>query len=298
MQITPNITRFRAYQLGAEGSSFSYFDGRSFTLIEGRLTETSEQSLQYELKMCGKRTIDSLHITSWDADHCNPKELLIILQKYSPSRVECPGYTPHTDTAKDSRSIIEAYKIATRRNGNEATLNYMTPEYTSTLEYATTFGYTNVLLHPHQTLYPNSNDNSTAMLFRGGSFTVLSLGDVEHPDIAKYIMNLQIVKNQTDVMILAHHGADNGFTSDKFLTEVKPKVAICSSNYDNKFEHPKPEIREILYSNAIPIFTTKTGDVIVRSIDPHAGKFMITNLICNNEEVSSHSLYDSRRILI
>ena len=42
-------TRFRAYQLCQAGSSFSYFDGQHFTLIEAIATEASKPSLQISL---------------------------------------------------------------------------------------------------------------------------------------------------------------------------------------------------------------------------------------------------------
>jgi hypothetical protein len=36
---TSKVTRFRAYQLGASGSSFSYFVDGHFTVLEARMTE-------------------------------------------------------------------------------------------------------------------------------------------------------------------------------------------------------------------------------------------------------------------
>jgi competence protein ComEC len=45
-------------------------------------------------------------------------------------------------------------------------------------------------------------------------------------------------------MILAHHGADNGFTSKSFLTHIDPALAICSSDHDNQYDRPREEIRE------------------------------------------------------
>lgn len=64
--LLPVVTRFRAYQLGTAGSSFSYFAGNHFTLIEAQIAEKSLPHLQAELKACGKKTIDTLHVTSWD----------------------------------------------------------------------------------------------------------------------------------------------------------------------------------------------------------------------------------------
>jgi competence protein ComEC len=95
------------------------------------------------------------------------------------------------------------------------------------------------------------------------------------------------MKKEVDILILAHHGADNGFTTSKFLRSVKPKFAICSSNYDNQYEHPKKEIRELLYEFNIPIFTTKTGDVIISSTGNHVGDYEIKNLISSNDKISS-----------
>jgi competence protein ComEC len=41
-------TRFRAYQLGSAGSSFSYFADGHFTLLEARLTDTSEANIGWK----------------------------------------------------------------------------------------------------------------------------------------------------------------------------------------------------------------------------------------------------------
>ena len=85
------ITRFRAYQLGQAGSSFSYYADGRFTLIEGIITDKNHQTLSDELKICGKKTIDTLHITSWDNDHCSKSALDWILENLTPKRIEYPG---------------------------------------------------------------------------------------------------------------------------------------------------------------------------------------------------------------
>jgi competence protein ComEC len=289
-------TRFRAYQLGNAGSSFSYCDGTTFFLIEARLTEISKRSLIKELSLFSKKHIDTLHITSWDNDHCNPNELIHILNDFRPSRIEFPGYEPSTDDGKESLRLIKKYEEVLKGNNHTITLAKVTPEYITNLcDAEDGFGYSNILYHPKK-LYENSNNNSLVMLFRCGSFSVLSLGDVEAPEIAEIIMNSKISKTQVDVMILAHHGADNGFTTDKFLKTIKPLMTVCSSNYDNQFEHPKQEIKDLLFQNNIRNFTTKTGDVIVKSTNQHKGDFCVVNLISDNEAFSSTYNYKSKRL--
>ena len=96
-------------------------------------------------------------------------------------------------------------------------------------------------------------------------------------------------------MILAHHGADNGCNTDDFVKKVDTKVAICSSNYDNMFDHPRQEIRDILYQNNIPLYTTKTGDVIIESIGDNKSKFRVYNLIGDSTKLSSHKDFTPKK---
>ena len=49
----PIVARFRAYQLGCAGSSFSYFADGRFTLIEARLNDTNAPSVAREMAICG-----------------------------------------------------------------------------------------------------------------------------------------------------------------------------------------------------------------------------------------------------
>ncbi len=96
-------------------------------------------------------------------------------------------------------------------------------------------------------------------------------------------------------MILAHHGADNGFTNKKFLERVEPKLAICSSNYANQYDHPTDEIRNLLHEQPIRLMTTKTGDIIVTSIGNHDGQCRAINLKAGSTEVSSTYDFKSKQ---
>ena len=79
-------------------------------------------------------------------------------------------------------------------------------------------------------------------------------------------------------MILAHHGADNGFTTKTFVRRLEPSIAICSADYANQYDHPRQEIRNLLHEEGIRLMTTKTGDVIIQSIGDHTGQYMAINL--------------------
>ncbi len=279
-------TRFRAFKLGNPGSSFSYFYENQFTLIEARLNECNKQSLKHELIECGKVNIDCLHITSWDNDHCNPGELESILTVFAPKVIEKPGYDPHTDSGEESEKIIRQYEQQRNSKGEKIAVRKVDPVYIKSLDPAEGYGYKEVFYWPKEIDKGRANDNSSVKLFRSGSFNVLSTGDVETHTIGLKFLG-EILKNELDILILPHHGSKNGCVQQRFLKEANPSLAICSSDYDNQHEHPSQEMKDLLFKHEIPYFTTKTGDVIVRSIGDHSGSFEVINLIKDSTETSS-----------
>lgn len=292
MTIKSKITRFRAYQLGNAGSSFSYFNGSVFTLIEARYNDANEESIKRELSACGKNEIHTLHITSWDMDHCSPSQLDKIISEFKPAKIEYPGYAPHTESGAESLKLITAYK---EKKSADAAIISITPEYISSLDIAENYGYRDTLHHPKYIDQTKSNNNSTIKHFRSGSFNVLSLGDVECNNISSGLRRQRTINQETDVMILAHHGADNGFTTSAFIKTVTPAIAIASADYANQFEHPKQEIRELLNKHNVRLFTTKTGDVVIYSTGSHTGQYRVENLKSGSTEVSSRHDFESRK---
>ena len=274
-------TRFRAYQLGEKGSSFSYSVDDHFTLIEGRYNEVNKANVLYEMQCAGVTRVSCLHITSWDEDHCKESELRDILKELMPLYIEYPGYEPDSDCGKACKKLIQNYCVR-----NMIKSKNVTPNYINGLTAGQIRQYNDILYNPTEN-HTSHNDNSIVKLFRQGRFTLLSLGDCESSEIAKAIEECSIASTEVDVMILAHHGADNGFTTEEFVNKINPRVAICSSNYDNQFEHPRQEVRNILYNHepTIPLYTTKTGDVVI--ICNEDNDVHVCNLISNSTRISS-----------
>lgn len=278
-------TIFRAYQLGEKGSSFSYSVDNYFTLIEGRYNEVNRANILSEMSRVGATRVSCLHITSWDEDHCKEAELKNILSELRPLRIEYPGYEPESDCGRACKKLIHNYCAK-----NAITALSVTPDYINSLDAGEAMQYTDILYNPKDNNALH-NDNSIVKLFRGGRFTLLSLGDCESKEIAQAIERGSIASSEVDVMILAHHGADNGFTTEQFVNAINPKVAVCSSNYDNQFEHPRQEVRNILYNHepTIPLYTTKTGDVIITCDEDNI--VHVYNLISDNSKISSRMTF-------
>ena len=166
---------------------------------------------------------------------------------------------------------------------------YRWPEYRETLAFKNTY------YNPRCIDENYGNNNSTVKHFRTGSFNLLSFGDVESHLISARLRRCSILRRETDVMILAHHGANNGFTNKKLLNHLEPSLTICSSNYDNQYEHPDAEIRKLLNDQNIRLMTTKTGDIIVKSIGDHDGMVRAINLKSGSTEVSSQFDFLSKK---
>ena len=248
---------------------------KNFTLIEARYNETNAPHIHWELDNLGIQYIDTLHITSWDKDHCNFDELCQILDELVPTNIEFPSEMPTTENGQKSLRAICEYV----RSRNWAHKYSITPSFVKGEEKLPLMGkdiFFNPVINGDK-----SNDNSVIKFFRVGSFQILSLGDCEAPEIAKLLIENKILQNEVDVMILAHHGADNGFTTKEFLEAIMPKVCVCSSDYGNKYDHPRDIIRQRCSTLGIPLFTTKRGDIIAQTIDPK--HFKVSNYVSNNE---------------
>jgi competence protein ComEC len=278
--------------LGTEGASYSVFVAGHFTLIEARATDKSSKSILEELACCGKKHIDTLHITSWDLDHCKLRGLEWILERLRPTRIEYPGYLPATEEAKACLQRIVAYERERLQEGTKITPVSITPGYISALGVGEKLLYNDIFYHP-RALYEKPNDNSTVKLFRRGSFNVVSMGDVEHDYIGAGLRRCPILCSETDVLILPHHGSERSVLSRKFLKEMKPQLGVCSNDVDDKFGHPDESIREMFQEAGIPLLCTKTGDVLVESIAPHGVRFQGWN--AHHDEIYKKGPYVAKK---
>jgi len=278
------VTYFRAFQLNSKGSLFSFWKNNVYALIEARLPKGGIDVLISDIYQFGKNRIDTLHITSWDTDHCNIDDLTQILNRLRPDKIEIPSYEPNSDTGKLCKSLITKYDyIHQRYVYNVKIFNKATID---SLPVAQAWGTGDVVYH---SLYnvDNHNDMSQIRLFRSNGFNVLSLGDCESEEITKYLMNSTFfIKNEVDILILPHHGSDHSMLTGEFLDFCKPSLAVCSSNYDNEHDHPHQPVRNLLSRRDIKLMTTKRGDVIVKQnyLTLQAEAF---NLISNNMDMEA-----------
>jgi competence protein ComEC len=284
-------TKFRAFQLSSPGSLFSYYKSNDYTLIEARLPKDGIEILRGDLNYHGKDRIDTLHITSWDDDHCDWDSLTQIMNQFRPNRIEIPGYEPKSDTGKACKKLIMQYDDIHQRYINNVTI--YNKETINNLTKATAWGTATIV---YSSLFDveNSNDMSQIRLFRSLGFNVLSLGDCESLEITKKLMfNGCLLENEVDIIILPHHGSENSMLTSEFLDFCKPILSVCSSNYDNEYSHPRQSVINLLTSKNVKSLTTKMGDIVV--IKKVNEDTKVYNYISNNGTLEGVYTFKTKR---
>ncbi len=125
-----------------------------------------------------------------------------------------------------------------------------------------------------QVLWPNRNEiinenslNNNSLVFKiiYNNFSILFTGDIE--EIAENkIVEIQKKELNSIILKVAHHGSKTSST-EKFIENVKPQIAIIGVGEKNKFGHPSDIIIERLESKKCKIYRTDINGEIEFNID-------------------------------
>lgn len=111
-------------------------------------------------------------------------------------------------------------------------------------------------LHPPKTYQSEDNAQSACYLLRYGDFSMLFTGDVEGEGEALLLEELKRCGlGQVTVLKVAHHGSKYS-TTEAFLKQLQPSVALISCGRKNSYGHPHPETLERLEDVGSEILTT------------------------------------------
>jgi competence protein ComEC len=100
------------------------------------------------------------------------------------------------------------------------------------------------VLHPQAADYnrPGGNDNDRSCVLRieTAGASLLLTGDIERGAERALIEHLGLAL-RSDVLVAPHHGSNTSST-DEFLAQVQPRLALFTVGYRNRFGHPAPEV--------------------------------------------------------
>src|SRR3989344_734584 len=105
----------------------------------------------------------------------------------------------------------------------------------------------------------NPNDNSVIIMLEYKENRFLFTGDAESATERKLVgMGTDL---KADVLKVGHHGS-NTSTTEGFLSEIKPQVAVIEVGAKNRYGHPRKEVLGRLEKNGIKYYRTDTDGMV------------------------------------
>ncbi|WP_235991850.1 DNA internalization-related competence protein ComEC/Rec2 [Metabacillus schmidteae] len=207
------------------------------------------------LKSIGITKINGLFLTHGDVDHIG--EAVGLMNQIKVDELVVPEGFVRGDIEKEviKKAKENNTKIQVVRSGNQLTYKDL-PFY---------------ILSP-QELTDSKNDDSLVLWTELGGLKWLFTGDAEHSSEEKIIRKYP--RLQAEVLKVGHHGS-KGSTSEQFLDTLTPSVAVISAGYNNRYQHPHPEVITKLKSRDITILRTDLHGGILYNFKGTSGTFSI-----------------------
>lgn len=116
------------------------------------------------------------------------------------------------------------------------------------------------IIAPNNYNYKNLNNYSLVLRITYNKTSFLFCGDAENLSEEEILNSGYNITS--DVLKLGHHGSKTS-TSDRFLNEVNPKVAIISCGKGNDYGHPHKETLKKLKNKNITTYRTDINGTII-----------------------------------
>jgi len=214
------------------------------------------------LRRLGVKHIDLIFLTHPDIDHL--EGLIPILKEMKVDMVIDSGINCQQDTYLNFLSLIQEDEEISYYQARAGDVIKLSPDLQLVV--------LNPLNRKDYGQQSNFNNHSIVLKLLYKNISFLFTGDIEE----KAEMNLLSWNTflQSDILKVAHHGS-NTSTTDLFLNQVKPEVAIISVGTNN-FNHPNAEVMEKLEASCQKVFRTDlNGTILIRS---NGQKYYITTL--------------------
>ena len=215
-------------------------------LIDGG-DENSERVIKSYLKKRKIKKLDIVIATHFDKDHIG--SLDYIIDKFNIGKVY---------TSKDiDKSQAYNNLIKSCRNKN---LNFEILKKGDKIKITKDINI--IVLNPSY-IQENKNLNSIAINLSYINMDFLFTGDCEESNEVDMINSYDL--ENVDFLKIAHHGSSSS-SSDKFIKETSPDIAVISCGYKNQYGHPHKSTLDTLNKYKVKTFRTDiNGDLVFYS---------------------------------
>lgn len=243
--LAPNNLLIHYIDVG-QGDAILVQSGSKSLLIDSG--PDNKKSVNY-LKSQGVNNLDYVVATHPHDDHIGSMDKII--NNFNVFSLYAPKVTNNTESYKDMINALNSkdHKIISARPGIKIDLG------------------NNIIcsiISPINNYYKELNNYSVVIKISYNNTSFLFMGDAEtynEEEMAKEGYNLK-----ADVLKIGHHGSKSS-TSDAFLSEVQPKIAIISSGKDNEYGHPDNKTLNKLKEKNISIYRTDIDGSITLESD-------------------------------
>ncbi|WP_175990976.1 DNA internalization-related competence protein ComEC/Rec2 [Bacillus sp. Marseille-Q1617] len=187
------------------------------------------------LKSKGITGLDKLILTHGDVDHIGGTEELIENIKINEILI--------TPNSQEKKEMMEIISIADKKG---IPVKEVQAPYGWEAKH-----HTFHILSPQDDDYEGNNDSLVVYSELGG-LEWLFTGDLEEKGEREFVDSYDI---DASVLKIGHHGSDTS-TSEEFLEEIGPSVAVISAGRNNRFGHPHPDVIRRLKNQEVMIHTT------------------------------------------
>lgn len=215
-------------------------------LIDGG-DENSERIIKSYLKKRKIKKLDIVIATHFDKDHIG--SLDYIIDKFNIGKV----YTSKdVDESQAYNNLIKSC-----RNKN---LNFEILKKGDKIKITKDINI--IVLNPSY-IQENKNLNSIAINLSYINMDFLFTGDCEESNEVDMINSYDL--ENVDFLKIAHHGSSSS-SSDKFIKETSPDIAVISCGYKNQYGHPHKSTLDTLNKYKVKTFRTDiNGDLVFYS---------------------------------
>ncbi len=232
----PTVTFFDVGQ----GDAIAIRSGTKTILVDGGYGERILPLLADR----GIRRIDTVILSHAHPDHC--EGLAAVLAQFDVGTIRV---TPRRFRGDCAAAILEAKRAPIHLVHDGDTMD---------------LGNLKITAHVAEAKFRNAPENNASIVLRvaAGGRTFLLTGDIEK-EAELYLSDVDL---RADVLKVAHHGSRSS-TSEGFLENARPRIAVISCGRRNLFGHPHAEVIDALRERGIRAWRTDrdgTVDVAVR----------------------------------
>ncbi|MBA5850127.1 MBL fold metallo-hydrolase [Clostridium sp. cel8] len=229
--------------VGQGDSELIQVNGKNLLIDSG--PNDSESNIMTYLKKENITKLDYVIATHPHEDHIG--NMAQIIKKYEIDSFIAPKKVVNTKTFEN---MIEALK--------EKDMKITVPHPGDTLDLGENVKAE--ILAPNSSSYPDTNNYSVVLKITYANTSFLFTGDAEKTSEAEMLNNNYDLSS--DVLKVGHHGSSTSTTED-FLNNVNPKIAVISCGKDNKYGHPNRKTLNNLKKKNIQVYRTDIDGTIV-----------------------------------